>query len=379
MKTSCSYLPSAISCLIGVICLVILFAASACGSATPTRVSTPTTVALGQASPTVVAPPTVAATSTVAPTTTITATVPTSETKVAQFVSPTSTPRPRTPTPAVAAPGPLSGHIAYSVRFPGVDFVHRQVWVVNADGSGEHQILERSRWPAFSKDGTQLAYYELDTGMFLADGNGGGARHALTGPVCCFSWSPDGNWIVYAESIKISQPGGPIKKLRVSTAFNSTKDIIELAPCCNGPTYSPDGTHVAYGGCESNSSTCGVFVIGADGGVPRHLTTDAGGNPDYSPRGDRLVYHAGVGDGRIQIFIVNADGTGRKQLTSGKGNDGQPVWSRDGTRIFYRSDQDGTEWAIYVMNADGSGKRKLVSSAPVDQDFWGWDTLSLAP
>ncbi len=379
MKSPRSHSSGAFSCIIGVFSLAILFAATACGSATPTRAPTPTSVALGQTTSSAQVSPTVLVPPTVATTTTVTATVSTTETKVAQFVTPTNTPRPRTPTSAVAAPGPLKGRIAYSVRFPGVDFIHRQIWVVNADGSGEHQILERARWPAFSKDGTRLAYYELETGMFLADGNGGGAKHALTGPVCCFSWSPDGNWIVYAESIKINQPGGPIKKLKVSTAFNSTKDIVELAPCCNGPTYSPDGTRIAYGGCESNSSTCGIFVIGADGGVARHVTTDAGGNPDFSPRGDKIVYHAGVGDGRIQIFVVNADGTGRKQLTSGKGNDGQPVWSRDGTRIFYRSDQDGTEWAIYVMNADGSGKRKLISPVPVDQDFWGWDTLSLAP
>lgn len=377
MKSFRSYSSSATLYLLGVISLAVLFTLTACGSATPTRAPTPTTVAQIQATPTVPLPPTVAPTDTT--TTTVTTTVPTPETKVAQFVAPTSTPRPRTPTPAVVAPGPLKGRIAYSVRFPGVDFVHRQVWLVNADGSGEHQILERARWPAFSKDGTRLAYYELDTGMNLADANGGGARRALSGPLCCFSWSPDGVWIVYAESIKINQPGGPIKKLKVDTAFNINKEIIELAPCCNGPTYSPDGKQIAYGGCESNSSTCGIFVIGADGGVPRHLTTDAGGNPDYSPKGDKIVYHTGVGDGRVQVFIVNSDGTGRKQLTSGKGNDGQPVWSRDGTHIFYRSDQDGTEWAIYVMNPDGSGRRKLVSPTPVDQDFWGWDSLSLAP
>lgn len=379
MKSSRSNSSSVVLYSLGVLSLATLLTVTACGSATPTRVpATPTGVALAQGTPTVSGPPTTAPTPTVV-TTSVTATVPTTETKVAQFVTPTTTPRPRTQTPAVVSPGPLKGRIAYSVRFPGVDFVHRQIWVVNADGSGEHQILERGRWPAFSKDGTRLAYYELDTGLNLADGNGGGAKHALSGAVCCFSWSPDGNWIVYAESIKINQPGGPIKKLKVDTAFNNNKSIIELAPCCSGPTFSPDGMHIAYAGCELNSSTCGIFVIGADGGTPRKLTTDTGGNPDYSPKGDKVVYHAGVGDGHVQVFIVNSDGTGRKQLTSGKGNDGQPVWSRDGTRIFYRSDQDGTEWAIYVMNADGSGKRKLMSPAPVDQDFWGWDSLSLAP
>jgi len=64
---------------------------------------------------------------------------------------------------------------------------------------------------------------------------------------------------------------------------------------------------------------------------------------------------------------------------STKGNDGQPNFSRDGTHIFYRSDQEGTEWAIYVMNADGSGKKKLFGPVPADQDFWGWDSISVSP
>ncbi len=383
MKSSRFNSSSSIFYMLGILSFGLLFTVTACGSATPTRTpGTPTGVSLAQGTPTVAAAtPTLAPSSTTATTTTVTTTVPATETKVAQFLTPTNTPRPRTAAPTgLPQPGPLTGHVAYSVRFPGVDFVHRQVWVMNADGSGAHQILERARWPAFSKDGKRLAYYELDTGLHLADANGGGGKIALSGgAVCCFAWSPDGNWIVYAESLKTNQPGGPIKKLKADTAFNTNKSIIELAPCCSGPTFSPDGTQVAYAGCELNTSTCGIFVVGANGGTPRKVTTDTGGNPDWSPRGDKIVYHAGVGDGRIQVFIVNADSSGKKQLTSGKGNDGQPVWSHDGTHIFYRSDQDGTEWAIYVMNADGSGKRKLLSPVPVDQDFWGWDSLSLAP
>lgn len=376
-------------CLLGAIGIALLVTATACGTAaTPTRpAATATLIAAAPATstPAVAATPTltvtVAATTTVA----VTATVPATGTKVAQFVTPTKVGAKPTNTKGAAlpvVPGPLTGHVAFSVRFPGVDFVSRQVWVMNADGSGAHQILERARWPSFSPDGSRMAYYELDTGLHLADANGGGGKAVVTGAACCYSWSPDGQWVAYTQSINQNKPTGPLKKIKVDTAFNyGNQDIHDLGVQGLAPAFSPDGKQIAFGGCMTNSSTCGIFVIGADGGPTRVLTQDYGGNPHWSPKGDKIVYHAGVAnEGRNQVFIVDADGKNKKQLTTAtKGNDGQPVFSRDGTRIFYRSDQDGTEWAIFVMNADGSGKKKLYGPVPADTDFWGWDSLSVSP
>ncbi len=379
-----SFFSHAIVSMLGAIGVVLLLTATACGSAAPTRApATSTLISIAQGTPTTAATPILAPSATTAATTTVavTTTVPATGTKVAQFVTPTrAAPKATNTRGAAPPPGALTGRVAYSVRFPGVDFVHRQVWVMNADGSGAHQILERARWPAFSPDGTRLAYYELDTGLHLADANGGGGKAVVSGAVCCYSWSPDSQWIAYTDSIRQNQPTGPIKKIKVDTAFNATQNISDLGVQGVAPAFSPDGKQIAYGGCLTGSSTCGIFVISASGSGPRVVTSDYGGNPHWSPRGDKIVYHAGVGDGRVQVFVVNADGSGKKQLTSSvKGNDGQPIWSRDGTRIFYRSDQDGTEWAVYVMNADGSGKKKLVVSGPADPDFWGWDSLSVAP
>ncbi len=64
--------------------------------------------------------------------------------------------------------------------------------------------------------------------------------------------------------------------------------------------------------------------------------------------------------GRLQIFVMNADGTGVTQLTSGFTND-DPVWSPDGMRIAFQSTRDGHE-EVYVMNADGTGLTRLTFS-----------------
>jgi|GEM_PF-1358492 len=387
-----SFFSHTIVSTLGAIGIALFLTATACGSATPTRpAATPTLIAAAPASPTLAVTATPTLTATVAATTTvaITATVPATGTKVAQFVTPTKAAAKATATKGAAAvvPGPLTGKIAFSVRLPWVDLTRgeaytRQIWVMSADGSGAHQILERSRWPAFSPDGTRVAYYELDTGMHLADGNGGGGKAVVTGAACCYSWSPDGVWLAYTQSINQNKPTGPLKRIKVDTAFNyGNQDIHDLGVQGLAPAYSPDGKQIAFGGCLTNSSTCGIFVISSDGGSPRVLTQDYGGNPHWSPKGDKIVYHAGVAnEGRNQVFVVDADGKNKKQLTTAtKGNDGQPIFSQDGTRIFYRSDQDGTEWAIYVMNADGSNKKKLYAPVPADQDFWGWESLSVAP
>jgi TolB protein len=62
--------------------------------------------------------------------------------------------------------------------------------------------------------------------------------------------------------------------------------------------------------------------------------------------------------GRLQIFVMNADGTGVTQLTSGNFTDDDPVWSPDGRQIAFQSTRDGHE-EVYVINADGTAPTRL--------------------
>ena len=58
------------------------------------------------------------------------------------------------------------------------------------------------------------------------------------------------------------------------------------------------------------------------------------------------------------IWVVNADGTQERQLTTGGSNDSDPAWSADGLRVAFSRDRD-----IWVMNADGTGQRRVTSCA----------------
>jgi TolB protein len=66
--------------------------------------------------------------------------------------------------------------------------------------------------------------------------------------------------------------------------------------------------------------------------------------------------------GHSNVYTINPDGTGRRQLThvGRKQAAGAPDWSLDGTKIVYESNQSG-DYRIWVMNADGSGQTRLTN------------------
>ena len=382
--------------LLLLVSVLMLVALGACGSSTPTLPAASPTAISGQ-------PPSSAgqpgASSVPSSSTQSTTGVPGSSASSApteaptKFASAAATETPvatHTPTKAASAsgssasvsvkPAALGGRIAYGVFLGGDDFSARTIFVAtlgsNVPGG---QIIARAAWPAYSPDGAKIAYFHWSDGLYIANSNGTGAIGPLiiSPGVCCIDWSRDGAWIAYADSPRPSQPGGPIKMLKVDGAY---KTIVELNVSGNGVSFSPDGKHIVFSGCLPNTNTCGVLTAPTDGsGKIQTLTTENGGNGNWSPDGKRIVYQSTDANGHRQVFVMNADGTGIKQLTNGKSNDGQPVWSRDGGTILWRSDQNGTAWAIYAMNADGTNPRKVVDNAPPFPNLWGWDSMTLAP
>ena len=62
---------------------------------------------------------------------------------------------------------------------------------------------------------------------------------------------------------------------------------------------------------------------------------------------------------------MNADGTGKVNLTNDPSGDVGPAWSPNGAKIAFASNRSGS-WQIYVMQSDGSGQFPLTSSAGAD-------------
>ena len=89
------------------------------------------------------------------------------------------------------------------------------------------------------------------------------------------------------------------------------------------------------------------------------LPEEAAAHPDWSPAADQIVYQSPAG-GSWDLYLIGADGSGQRRLTSDPGIEGLPVWSPDGAWIAYLSDAGG-DWGIWIMRADGSQRQQLFS------------------
>ncbi len=84
----------------------------------------------------------------------------------------------------------------------------------------------------------------------------------------------------------------------------------------------------------------------------------------WLPDGSQIVFHSRR-TGNLDIFVINADGTGVRQLTSTPTHEFFPVWSPDGTQITFTGNTlDPSNFDVYVMNADGSGITRLTFNEP---------------
>jgi Tol biopolymer transport system component len=102
------------------------------------------------------------------------------------------------------------------------------------------------------------------------------------------------------------------------------------------------------------------------------LTHTARYDPSPSPDGKRMVY-IGVVEGREQLFVMNADGTGSVQITRDDANHEDPAWSPDGTQLAFASNRNSS-YQIFIMNADGSGVRLLANTeGRATAPQWGRD------
>ena len=105
-----------------------------------------------------------------------------------------------------------------------------------------------------------------------------------------------------------------------------------------------------------------IFESDLDGGNMKQLTNTKGYDAEgsFSPDGKQIVFCSNRG-GDLQLYIMNSDGTGARQLTKAPNcYNGGPFFSPDGKQVIFRSDRkEKDRLQLYVINADGTGEKAL--------------------
>jgi Tol biopolymer transport system component len=211
---------------------------------------------------------------------------------------------------------------------------------MNADGSDQRQITNHSandRDPVWSPDGSQLA--------FTSDRDG----------------DPE-IWIVNAD-------GG------VAQQITNNGEALDLAPA-----WSPDGTRLLYYSDKSGGRE--IFLLDLASGSEIQLTSNNvyDGQPDWSLNGTQMVFAATrspQGNGEPEIYIsdaslLDANGDNATQLTDNPFLDDDPAWSPDGRQIVFESNRNG-HLDIWIVNADGTGELQLTRDPSNDRSpDWIW-------
>jgi TolB protein len=213
-----------------------------------------------------------------------------------------------------------------------------QLWMMNADGSNQHQLLNDSNGfdlqPNFSPDGSQIVFNRFSS--------------------------------VFQGAIYRIQADGT--GLAALVDFDPNPDINDF-----NPIYSPDGRTIAFDSVDRSGLIYAVYVMNADGSQLHAVSPPwlEAWIPDWSPDGKKMIfstralYPQNTLTPQGWLMSTDADDAELEQITfPGKSRDLGPVWSPQGNAIaFERDSPDGRTFAIYVTNPDGSGER-LVFQGP---------------
>lgn len=148
----------------------------------------------------------------------------------------------------------------------------------------------------------------------------------------------------------------------------------------NFPALSPDGRRVAFDSYHDNEDH--LVIWDTTGVSEQEIPVEFFYGPvAWAPEGTRLALVAASADrSGMEIWVVNSDGTGLRQLTHLGGLNTGPVWSPDGQRLaLAHADTVTYIPQLYLVDADGSNTREFTDvPAGVDRISWSPDGSRLA-
>jgi Tol biopolymer transport system component len=298
------------------------------------------------------------------------------------------------------------------------------IFVMGRTGEALRRITRAGFNPAWSPDGTELAYTTVPTEfrpqnadqrgqLMVVPVNGGEPRTLVPGGMLP-GWSPRGLRIAFSGGL--NEKAGGAHLATVARAGGEAVPVTRDGFLNWNPVWAPDGRHLYFVSNRGGSTNIWRIALDEGSGVPAgepepittpatfatHLSLSGDGsqlvytsvletqnierlrldpatgavlgepdavttgsrfwaNPDPSPDGESVVIYSQVGP-EGDLYITKADGSGGlRQLTDDAAIDRVPRWSPDGKWIAMFSDRGGA-LNVWVIGPDGSDFRRVTNT-----------------
>ncbi len=255
----------------------------------------------------------------------------------------------------------------------------------------------------FSLDGKNLIFQStrdqyLCDQIFTMSSNGKNLKLVSTGKgrCTCGFFSPDGKSIIFASTHLTSDSCPPKPDYSMGyvwpiyksyEVFRARPDGSDLKNLTNSNGYdaecvfSPDGKKILF--TSDRDSDLELYEMDTEGKNVKRLTNSPGydGGSFYSADGKLICFRAQVisdsaqladyqnllrqgliRPSKLEIFVMNANGTGRTQLTHNGAANFCPFFTPDGKKIIFSSnmqDPKGRNFELYLINVDGTGLEQI--------------------